>query len=80
MRMAKVWRKKDFGHGGIADSGVGHLVSDQLLQLLTDGFRESLVSVRVQVSEYNSKGEQGAGCALLDGIRSHARPISERLL
>ncbi len=41
MRVAKVWRNMDFGHGSLTDAGVGEFEGNHLLQLFADAFSDS---------------------------------------
>ena len=47
--MANIRRKIYFGDVRNADPGVGHFITDDLLELFADGFGEALVTVGVQI-------------------------------
>ncbi len=66
--MAKIRRKQDLGDRYAPDPGIGEFVADQLFQFLADTFRDAVVTMRVQLSGYNSNVKLGlflllTGCA-----------------
>lgn len=50
MCLAKIGRKVNFGDGDRADPRVGQLVANQLFQFLAETFRNTLVTMGVQIS------------------------------